>query len=120
MLDPTPVSYHPSQVSDGKKTDTTISWASVSNALPDRNNKDCRKRWFKLTGTKKGSWALSEDQRLLEGVQKYGRQWAMVAKAVETRNSDRTCDRMGTRTWGCTRPNTLTDDQNAQSGGNTV
>ncbi|KAM0430151.1 hypothetical protein ACHAPT_006159 [Fusarium lateritium] len=79
--------------SDGPKSDTTISWATVANALPDRNNKDCRKRWSKLTGAKKGSWALSEDERLLEGVQKYGRQWAMVAKTVETRSSDQCAKR---------------------------
>lgn len=92
-------SNHPSQVSDGKKTDTAISWTSVSNALANRNNKDCRKRWCKLAGSKKGSWALSEDERLLEGVQKYGSQWALVAKTVETRNSDRRCYILGTRNW---------------------
>ncbi|UPK92661.1 hypothetical protein LCI18_003596 [Fusarium solani-melongenae] len=79
--------------SDGAKNDTTISWATVANALPDRNNKDCRKRWSKITGAKKGSWSLSEDEQLLEGVQKYGRQWAMVAKGVETRSADQCAKR---------------------------
>ncbi|KAJ4168744.1 hypothetical protein NW754_010672 [Fusarium falciforme] len=78
---------------DGAKNDTTISWATVANALPDRNNKDCRKRWSKITGAKKGSWSLSEDEQLLEGVQKFGRQWAMVAKGVETRSADQCAKR---------------------------
>ncbi|KAJ4193155.1 hypothetical protein NW767_010444 [Fusarium falciforme] len=78
---------------DGAKNDTTISWASVANALPDRNNKDCRKRWSKITGAKKGSWSLSEDEQLLQGVQKFGRQWAMVAKGVETRSADQCAKR---------------------------
>ncbi|KZF26943.1 hypothetical protein L228DRAFT_243496 [Xylona heveae TC161] len=78
---------------DKKTTDTAISWSSVSKAIANRNNKDCRKRWFKLTGAKKGLWAASEDERLLEGVQKYGIQWARVAKTVETRNADQCAKR---------------------------
>ncbi|KAF2138888.1 uncharacterized protein K452DRAFT_233705, partial [Aplosporella prunicola CBS 121167] len=69
------------------------SWSSVSNAIPNRNNKDCRKRWCKLTGAKKGLWSLNEDRRLMEGVQKHGKQWTLVAKTVETRNSDQCAKR---------------------------
>lgn len=90
-------SNHSPQVSEGDKTDSTISWSSVSNAIPDRNNKDCRKRWYKLTGAKKGLWAASEDERLLEGVRKYGSQWTQVAKTVETRSPDRMCYKLETR-----------------------
>lgn len=89
-------SNHSSPVSEGEKTDSTISWSSVSSAIPDRNNKDCRKRWYKLTGANKGLWAVSEDERLLEGVRKYGSQWTQVAKTVETRSSDRTYHNLGT------------------------
>lgn len=90
-------SNHLSQVSEGEKTDSAISWSSVSDAIPDRNNKDCRKRWYKLIGAKKGLWAVSEDERLLEGVRKYGSQWTQVAKTVETRSSDRMYYKLGTR-----------------------
>ncbi|KAG9235336.1 hypothetical protein BJ875DRAFT_440459 [Amylocarpus encephaloides] len=74
--------------SEGKKTGTSISRSNVSNAIANRNNKDCRKCWSKLIGLKKDMWAVSEDERLLERVQKYGSQWVLVTKTVETRNSD--------------------------------
>ncbi|KAK2812297.1 hypothetical protein FQN49_008384 [Arthroderma sp. PD_2] len=71
-----------------KESNTAISWSSLSKALTNRNNKDCRKRWAKLIGTKRGFWTASEDERLQKGVQKYGSQWTLVAKGVETRNPD--------------------------------
>ena len=89
--------YFPVQAVQNKElkaTDTAISWSTVSNAIPDRNNKDCRIRWYKLTGAKKGFWSASEDKRLVDGVQKHSNQWALVAKVVETRNADRRCYRL--------------------------
>lgn len=73
------------------ETCTNISWNSVSSAIANRSNKDCRKRWHKLTGTKKGSWTASEDERLIEGVRKYGCKWVRVAEVVGT--GVRTADR---------------------------
>ncbi|KAJ8063086.1 hypothetical protein OCU04_008327 [Sclerotinia nivalis] len=74
---------------------TGISLGTVSNAIPNRNNRDCRKRWYKLTGTKKGFWTAGEDERLVEGVQKYGSQWVRVAEVVGpgTRNPDQCAKR---------------------------
>jgi len=68
---------------------TTISWSSVANALADRNAKDCRKRWYKLTSMRKGLWTADEDEKLLQAVQNHGTQWARVATMVGTRNADR-------------------------------
>lgn len=69
--------------------DTTISWSSVSKSIANRNAKDCRKRWSKLTSARKGLWTASEDKMLLEGVENFGPQWVRVAKLVGTRNADR-------------------------------
>lgn len=100
---------------------TGISWGSVSNAIPNRNNKDCRKRWYKLTGTKKGFWTASEDERLMEGVQKYGSQWVRVAEVVGpgTRNPDRRY-RTIFKNLNWLLETRLTYKQSAQSDGNSA
>jgi len=49
-------------------------WRAIAEHVPDRTNKDCRKRWFvKMTqDVVKGSWSLEEDQRLIKGIAQYG------------------------------------------------
>ncbi|ESZ91786.1 putative Myb transcription factor [Sclerotinia borealis F-4128] len=74
-------------------SEANISWTSVADALTTRTNKDCRKRWFKLRGGKRGPWRVNEDHRLQEGVQKHGSRWILVAETVKTRNSDQCAKR---------------------------
>ncbi|KAI9642918.1 hypothetical protein NHQ30_008652 [Ciborinia camelliae] len=74
-------------------SEANISWTSVADAVTTRTNKDCRKRWFKLRGGKRGPWTVNEDHRLQEGVQKHGSRWTLVAKMVKTRNPDQCAKR---------------------------
>ncbi|KDQ13890.1 hypothetical protein BOTBODRAFT_111033 [Botryobasidium botryosum FD-172 SS1] len=64
-------------------------WHAISSHVPNRTNKDCRKRWCAKMETivSKGSWSAGEDSRLVKAVQKHGTRWSMVALEVGTRNS---------------------------------
>lgn len=45
-------------------------WCSISKLLPGRTNKDCRKRWSKLTkAVNKGTWSPEEDERLVRAIE---------------------------------------------------
>lgn len=59
--------------SQGKAKD----WTAIAEALPERSNKDCRKRWCNhlIGGLRKGAWEPSEDQRLAIGVKEHGQQY---------------------------------------------
>ncbi|KAL9588624.1 MAG: hypothetical protein Q9203_002570 [Teloschistes exilis] len=65
-------------------------WREVAKSVPDRTNKDCRRRWCNILagGTSKGHWTESEDERLSRAIREHGPQWTRVAAAVETRNPD--------------------------------
>ncbi|KAF9631053.1 SANT domain DNA binding protein [Lasiodiplodia theobromae] len=77
--------------SQGKAKD----WTAIAEALPERSNKDCRKRWCNhlIGGLRKGSWEPSEDQRLAIGVKEHGQQWPLVAEEVGTRSADQCAKR---------------------------
>lgn len=49
-------------------------WNRIAAKLPERTNKDCRKRWVnKVCGSlKKGPWEADEDQRLRNAVGLHG------------------------------------------------
>lgn len=48
---------------------------------------DCKDRLDKLTkNSVKGTWTPDEDQAILRGYQKYGRNWALIAKKLEGRS----------------------------------
>ncbi len=51
-----------------------IDWTLIASLFPDRNNKDCRKRWvYSLSpAIRKGIWDRREDMALREAVQLYG------------------------------------------------
>ncbi|KAJ3937194.1 MAG: Homeodomain-like protein [Lentinula lateritia] len=77
---------------DPTRTLNPSKWHAISRHVPNRNNKDCRKRWFaKLAkaDVAKGNWSPEEDEKLLKAIGKYGSRWTAIATAVETRNSDR-------------------------------
>ncbi|KDQ12515.1 hypothetical protein BOTBODRAFT_56780 [Botryobasidium botryosum FD-172 SS1] len=64
-------------------------WHAIASHVPNRTNKDCRKRWCAKMETvvSKGGWSSEEDERLLKAVEQHGTRWSLVAAAVKTRNS---------------------------------
>ncbi|CAI7619712.1 unnamed protein product [Penicillium discolor] len=78
-----------SEVGVYQNTSSPIPWTAVSTKLPGRNNKDCRKRWYKMADAyRKGPWAEEEDQSLLQAISTYGTRWNQVSQHVGTRNAD--------------------------------
>lgn len=51
-----------------------IDWTVIACLFPDRNNKDCRKRWvYSLCpAIRKGTWDRREDMALREAIQLHG------------------------------------------------
>ena len=49
-------------------------WHAISKHVPNRTNKDCRKRWFAKMASDvvKGGWAPDEDEKLVKGIERYG------------------------------------------------
>ncbi|KAJ7153820.1 hypothetical protein C8R46DRAFT_1228115 [Mycena filopes] len=70
-------------------------WHAIAQHVPNRTNKDCRKRWYAKMSSDvvKGGWAPDEDQRLLNAIDSYGTRWSLVASMVQTRNSDQCAKR---------------------------
>ncbi|KAK7461380.1 hypothetical protein VKT23_008557 [Stygiomarasmius scandens] len=70
-------------------------WHAISKHVPNRTNKDCRKRWFATMATEiiKGGWSSEEDNKLIEAIEKCGTKWSSVASMVQTRNSDQCAKR---------------------------
>ncbi|THV01376.1 hypothetical protein K435DRAFT_655301 [Dendrothele bispora CBS 962.96] len=70
-------------------------WSAIATHIPNRTNKDCRKRWFAHFATDiiKGAWTPEEDNRLMEAMEKYGPKWSKIAAVVKTRNSDQCAKR---------------------------
>ncbi|KAJ7198314.1 hypothetical protein GGX14DRAFT_573551 [Mycena pura] len=70
-------------------------WHAIAQHVPNRTNKDCRKRWYAkmTTDVVKGGWSPDEDQRLLKAIDCYGQRWSLVSSMVQTRNSDQCAKR---------------------------
>ncbi|KAL3470339.1 hypothetical protein BJX99DRAFT_264331 [Aspergillus californicus] len=69
-------------------------WSAISESLPGRSNKDCRKRWTKISlSSRKGTWSGSEDHLLRKAVTKFGFQWTKVAEMVGSRHPDQCAKR---------------------------
>ncbi|KAF8625239.1 hypothetical protein AX17_006905 [Amanita inopinata Kibby_2008] len=70
-------------------------WHAIAKHVPNRTNKDCRKRWFAKMASDvvKGGWSPEEDERLVRGIKTYGTRWSQVASIVQTRNSDQCAKR---------------------------
>lgn len=70
-------------------------WHAIAKHVPNRTNKDCRKRWFAKMASDvvKGGWAPDEDEKLVKGIERYGTRWSLVASMVQTRNSDQCAKR---------------------------
>jgi len=62
----------PPKVSQGSLNN----WSRIAAVLPGRTNKDCRKRWGKLSDqVKKGAWDEAEDKQLQSAVEQHGYWW---------------------------------------------
>ncbi|KAK7463420.1 hypothetical protein VKT23_006773 [Stygiomarasmius scandens] len=70
-------------------------WHAIAKHVPDRTNKDCRKRWVSniASDVAKGGWTTEEDEKLTSAIEKYGTRWSMVASVVQSRNSDQCAKR---------------------------
>ncbi|THV07251.1 hypothetical protein K435DRAFT_643570, partial [Dendrothele bispora CBS 962.96] len=70
-------------------------WHAIAKHVPNRTNKDCRKRWVSniASDVSKGGWSTEEDERLSVAIEKYGTRWSLVASVVQTRNSDQCAKR---------------------------
>ncbi|KAL4899825.1 hypothetical protein BDW74DRAFT_188857 [Aspergillus multicolor] len=69
-------------------------WSAIAEKLPGRSNKDCRKRWTKISlSSRKGTWSGAEDHLLRKAVGKFGFQWTKVAGMVGSRHPDQCAKR---------------------------
>ncbi|KAL3493897.1 hypothetical protein BJX62DRAFT_234753 [Aspergillus germanicus] len=69
-------------------------WSAIAEKLPGRSNKDCRKRWTKISlSSRKGTWSGTEDHLLRKAVTKVGFQWTKVAEMVGSRHPDQCAKR---------------------------
>ncbi|KAJ7472593.1 hypothetical protein FB451DRAFT_1089466 [Mycena latifolia] len=70
-------------------------WHAIAQHVPNRTNKDCRKRWYAKMSSDvvKGGWSPDEDQRLLSAIDTFGTRWSLVSSMVQTRNSDQCAKR---------------------------
>ncbi|KAF8635066.1 hypothetical protein AX15_000558 [Amanita polypyramis BW_CC] len=52
-------------------------WHAIAKHVPNRTNKDCRKRWFAKMASDcvKGGWSPEEDERLVRGIKMFGTRW---------------------------------------------
>ncbi len=57
-------------------------WSEIAKQVPGRIGKQCRERWFNHLDPeiKKTEWTQEEDAKLIEGQQKLGNKWSLIAK----------------------------------------
>jgi hypothetical protein len=82
---------------DAKLTDAIRNygkdWVAVAPMVPGRTNLQCRQRWVYLnpsvdrTPESTGFWTPEEDAKLIEGLQKHGKNWVAVAELVPGRTN---------------------------------
>lgn len=65
-------------------------WDKISESMPGRTGKDCRKRWFhSLDPTlKRGRWTEDEDRILQEAYKELGPLWNRIAQLIPGRTDD--------------------------------
>ncbi|KAL4880301.1 hypothetical protein BJY04DRAFT_219297 [Aspergillus karnatakaensis] len=69
-------------------------WSAIAEKLPGRSNKDCRKRWTKISlSSRKGTWTGAEDRLLRKAVGIFNFQWTKVAEMVGSRHPDQCAKR---------------------------
>ncbi|KAK5074976.1 hypothetical protein LTS08_005446 [Lithohypha guttulata] len=69
-------------------------WNRIARQLEDRTNKDCRKRWSKISKVvNRGAWSAEENSRLLQATKLFGLRWTKIAEYVATRHADQCAKR---------------------------
>jgi hypothetical protein len=66
------------------------SWAAVAVMVSNRSSVQCRRRWLDVLdpdNRKKGRWVAEEDAKLVEAIEKYGKDWTRVAEMVPGRTN---------------------------------
>lgn len=63
-----------SQYPEDPENPNPSKWHAIAKHVPNRTNKDCRKRWFAKMASDvvKGGWAPDEDEKLVKGIERYG------------------------------------------------
>jgi hypothetical protein len=70
-------------------------WSEVATLIPGRTNNQCRQRWEKSLDPdiNTDKWTAQEEARLVDAVQKRGKDWVAVAALVPGRNNTQCCRR---------------------------
>jgi myb proto-oncogene protein len=69
-------------------------WRDVCLAIPDKSPYQCYLRYRAISpNIRRGAWTAEEDQELLRGYNKYGKDWRSIARTMKTRNSKQIRDR---------------------------
>jgi hypothetical protein len=57
-------------------------WHAIAKHVPNRTNKDCRKRWFAKMASDvvKGGWSPEEDERLVQGIKLFGTRYVSLVE----------------------------------------
>ena len=60
-------------------------WHAISKHVPNRTNKDCRKRWFAKMASDvvKGGWSPQEDEKLVSGIERYGTRYEFYLLSMD-------------------------------------
>ncbi|CAG8433753.1 11078_t:CDS:2 [Ambispora gerdemannii] len=75
--------------------DHTDKWSKIAACVPNRTNKNCRKRWFHSLdpSLRKGPWTPEEDDLLTKGYEQYRGKWSLIAKNIPGRTDDQCAKR---------------------------
>lgn len=69
-------------------------WKEISENFVRKNALQCFSRYKRIKpGIVKGSWKKEEDMKIIELVQKHGKVWSRISKALGTRNGKQIRDR---------------------------
>jgi hypothetical protein len=69
-------------------------WHAIAKHVPNRTNKDCRKRWFAKMASDvvKGGWAPDEDEKLVKGIERYGTRYEILHSLIPMFGISSYCD----------------------------
>ncbi|CAG8442901.1 9277_t:CDS:2 [Ambispora leptoticha] len=75
--------------------DHTDKWSKIAACVPNRSNKNCRKRWFHSLdpSLRKGPWTHEEDDLLTKGYEQHAGKWSLIAKNIPGRTDDQCAKR---------------------------